>query len=313
MSTSAAQKTAAAANAHVAVASNASAARPSHSLTPEEAYAIEHAGHEQTHATMALILLGSLIFSQMAIMLWKRYHDRSFRWATLCGLWIVPAALGLRAGNARFVTVWALFSVANAFVMKKALAVPMKSTTPGIVYNICYALGLVGYLIVLVAFFHVPVLVGVAKEAEVKIFEMGIILLFYGLYFGTLGRDFVDRLSDRMATNMGFYSKTGFPRKHVRSTQCAICGDSTDGSPTVDASGIGIGDGPSTPVRKVHRLNCGHTFHERCIRGWTIIGKKDVCPCCKEKVDLKAFKKNPWDTTQIMYLNLLDALRYVIV
>jgi hypothetical protein len=27
-----------------------------------------------------------------------------------------------------------------------------------------------------------------------------------------------------------------------------------------------------------------HLFHEFCIRGWTMIGKKDVCPYCSEKV-----------------------------
>merc|ERR1712176_1560170 len=32
---------------------------------------------------------------------------------------------------------------------------------------------------------------------------------------------------------------------------------------------------------------CGHRFHGFCIRGWIMIGKRDVCPICKEKVNLK--------------------------
>jgi RING finger protein 121/175 len=39
----------------------------------------------------------------------------------------------------------------------------------------------------------------------------------------------------------------------------------------------------------------------------------DVCPYCKEKVDLTPFKTNPWQQTQQMYLNLLDMLRYLLV
>ena len=35
-------------------------------------------------------------------------------------------------------------------------------------------------------------------------------------------------------------------------------------------------------------------FHEFCIRGWCIVGKKQICPYCKEKVDLKAIFKNPY-------------------
>ena len=137
--------------------------------------------------------------------------------------------------------------------------------------------------------------VGAELETEAHIFEFGLIVLFYGLYFGTLGRDFVDRLSDRMATTMGFYSKSGFPARHLTANTCAICGETTEGT-----QGLFV-------------LGCEHSFHSICIKGWTIIGKKDVCPCCKEKVDLNAFKRNPWDTAQILYLNLLDALRYLLV
>lgn len=127
--------------------------------------------------------------------------------------------------------------------------------------------------------------------------------MLHGLYFGTLGRDFVERLSDRMATTMGYslhlpryYANKGFPRKHLREGHCAICGDQTKGS-----------------EEKLHKLNCEHVYHEVCIRGWTIVGKKDVCPYCKEKVDLNAFKTNPWDTTQQHFLTILDVLRYLLV
>jgi RING finger protein 121 len=58
----------------------------------------------------------------------------------------------------------------------------------------------------------------------------------------------------------------------------------------------------------MHKVKC---FYKD--RGWTIIGKKDVCPYCKEIVDLGPFKKNPWDETKQIYLNLLDMVRYVLV
>ena len=124
------------------------------------------------------------------------------------------------------------------------------------------------------------------------------------MYFGTLSRDFVDRLSDKMATTMGYYSKQGFPKKHLREDTCAICGVSTANSSLNDTN-------PNNT--KIHILNCNHKFHEVCIKGWTIIGKKDVCPYCKEKVDLNQFKTNSWDTTQKLYLNLLDFVRYILV
>jgi RING finger protein 121 len=66
-------------------------------------------------------------------------------------------------------------------------------------------------------------------------------------------------------------------------------------------------------TEKSYELDCRHIFHESCIRGWCLVGKKDMCPYCKEKVALKRFSTNPWDTQQLLYLNLLDGLRYLIV
>ncbi|XJO70609.1 hypothetical protein BDV3_000261 [Batrachochytrium dendrobatidis] len=277
-------------------------------LTPQEKAEIgktliflkEHQGHETQHAEMALIVIGSLFLSQIGIFIWKKYNASSFNIATLLGLWLVPMTMGAYAGNYRFVVVWAMFSIFNSYIVKLALEFPMKSSTPKLVYkwyawvyNVAYVTGAIGYCITMIAIFHISAILGITTlQGEGVVFETGVLILFYGLYFGTLGRDFVDRLSDRMAVTMGYYSRTGFPRKHLRDHMCAICGDST-----------------SKGTEPTHTLNCSHTYHEQCIRGWTIIGKKDICPYCKEKVDLNAFKKNPWDTTQAMYLSLLDALR----
>ena len=50
------------------------------------------------------------------------------------------------------------------------------------------------------------------------------------------------------------------------------------------------------------QLACKHLFHDQCIRGWTLIGKKDTCPTCLEKVDLRAiFSDRPWETRNISW------------
>ena len=41
--------------------------------------------------------------------------------------------------------------------------------------------------------------------------------------------------------------------------------------------------------------------------GWTIVGKKDTCPVCMEKVDLRSiFADRPWDTRNLNWNNMLD-------
>ncbi|KAF7730402.1 hypothetical protein EC973_002208 [Apophysomyces ossiformis] len=161
-----------------------------------------------------------------------------------------------------------------------------------VVYNASFVVGLIGYCIILLVFF------GIASmfSAGPGLMQAGILFLSYGLYFG-------------MAVTIGYYSKEGFPQKHLNSAICAVCGQSTShqlGSFTDQQQATFADD-------RIHQLACKHVFHEKCIRGWCLIGKKDICPYCKEKVDLKQFKKNPWDTQQQLYLNLLDGVRYLVV
>ena len=59
------------------------------------------------------------------------------------------------------------------------------------------------------------------------------------------------------------------------------------------------------------RLSCGHEFHEFCIRGWCIVGKKQTCPYCHEKVDLKRMFPTPWEKPHMMYGQLLDWVGFI--
>ncbi|KAI8635958.1 hypothetical protein BD408DRAFT_454841 [Parasitella parasitica] len=177
-----------------------------------------------------------------------------------------------------------------------------------VVYNVSFVVGVVGYALILVAFFGIAEIFSAGSE----FIQTGILMLSYGLYFGVLGRDFVEICTDRMAATIGYYSEDGLPNKYLGEGICAVCGHATSvghtASLTTDPT-----QRPMFSDDPVHQLTCKHVFHEKCIRGWVMIGKKDICPYCKEKVDLKQFKRNPWDTQQQLYLNLLDGVRYLVV
>jgi len=38
-----------------------------------------------------------------------------------------------------------------------------------------------------------------------------------------------------------------------------------------------------------------------------------ICPFCSEKVELRNMFTNPWETQSLIWANLLDALRYLVV
>jgi hypothetical protein len=59
---------------------------------------------------------------------------------------------------------------------------------------------------------------------------------------------------------------------------------------------------PQSLAEPVRQLACKHCFHELCIRGWTIVGKKDVCPVCLEKVDMRdLYADKPWETQNLSW------------
>jgi len=128
--------------------------------------------------------------------------------------------------------------------------------------------------------------------------DFSITILFYGLYYGVMSRDFAEICSEWMASTIGYYTKTGIPTKQLADGVCAVCGES-------------VQDLQNEP-ENIFKLSCGHSFHEFCIRGWCIIGKKQTCPYCKEKVDLKRMFPSPWERPQVMYGQMLDWVRYLI-
>lgn len=118
-----------------------------------------------------------------------------------------------------------------------------------------------------------------------------------------------------MATRIGYYTgkKGSLPGRTLGEDICAIC-DGKVHHITEENLKPGLfhilmyqlikGD------KKVE-LTCGHSFHENCIRGWTLVGKNQICPFCREKV-AKFVATNPWETTQQQYLNMLDYFRILV-
>ncbi|KAL7751101.1 hypothetical protein RI367_003303 [Sorochytrium milnesiophthora] len=216
-------------------------APPATNLTAEEAFEAQHRDHGAQHLLMLVIMLAALVGAQVGLLVWKQKHYRSFTIASLLGLAFVPLALALLLGYRRFVAVWTMFATLNSWVTYRATRTPLSSRTPRqvyrwftVVYQICNAVGLTGYVLLVLNFFGV---IQIFFDAEAA-FSFALLLCFYGLYF---------------------------------------------------------------------------MFHEQCIRGWCIIGKKDSCPYCKEKVDMKMFKVNTWNEAEMRYLQFIDWLRYLIV
>ena len=65
-------------------------------------------------------------------------------------------------------------------------------------------------------------------------------------------------------------------------------------------------------VRNGPKLVVAHS--EECIRGWSVIGKRSMCPFCGEKVDTASiFATSPWEKSSATWLEFLDLLRMSLV
>uniref|UniRef100_H2ZFP1 RING-type domain-containing protein n=1 Tax=Ciona savignyi TaxID=51511 RepID=H2ZFP1_CIOSA len=266
----------------------------------------KHQGHDAMHLEMVLILMGTLIVSQIALVQWKNKHPKSYNMVTLLGMWIVPLAFSVKMHWFRFIITWIIYTIITSIVIMKARKRPLSGTTPRLVYRwflllfrISYTVGVFGYVLVMLTMMGVNLMFRIKPETAM---DISIVLLFYGLYYGVMSRDFAEICSETMASTIGYYTKSGIPTKSLADGVCAVCGQVL----------ILPEDQFDTSVERVYKLSCLHTFHDSCIRGWCIVGKKQTCPYCKEKVDLKRMFTSPWECPHILYGQLLDWIRYLV-
>jgi len=255
---------------------------------------VTHIGHERLHTALLILMFAFLILSQAFLYWWKKNYNRSFLNVTLIGLWLIPLALSLYANFIRFVVIWALFSVVTIFFFYVSRFGPLEKNVPKRIYawfyfifRISYGAAIVGYLLILADMFTKSFGTGSGDFSVI-----GALLIFYGLYFGVLGRDFAEVVTDRIAAVVGYTGK-GLPSKGIPPHTCCICGLEYDDNTVA--------------------IDCGHKFHDWCIRGWTMIGKKNTCPFCGEKVDFKSLMKKPWEKPSVLWVQLMEAIRYLVV
>ncbi|KMV66518.1 hypothetical protein M970_031500 [Encephalitozoon cuniculi EcunIII-L] len=120
------------------------------------------------------------------------------------------------------------------------------------------------------------------------------VLLFF-LYFGLMSREVIFFLSETVAISTGFYSKDGVPGKGNNNSLCMICTKSFD------------------RTVKIHTLVCSHSFHEDCIKGWCLLGKKPFCPYCKKRIESSSLPSELWHKTETWFYPLINTLRSFIV
>ena len=133
----------------------------------------------------------------------------------------------------------------------------------------------------------------------------GHIFLAYGLYYGVLVSDFTSYISQSKLFDAQRL-KGADGRVFVATGCCSLCDQQIDdGGSEMDGTAAATGN----VLKDVIKLQCGHAFHEVCMRGWVIVGKHEVCPACGERVSRRQILLNPWDKPGLVWLNVLVRAR----
>ena len=261
---------------------------------------------------LMISLFGIMMSGQAFLVWWRRAHYQSYQNTTLVLLWLIPLGMSVYNYYVRFVCVHMLFSAANCYYLSKAMRRPLSREAPRSIYTwffrlhrLCNVVGLIAYIMFIMGVFFN------AQVSGVSVGPIGFLMGCYSLYFGIMSRDLAEMCTNRIASQMGVGNlKSGeLPMRQPRANMCAICGEALLASTRATAS-----QNERAKEERVMVLDCKHQFHESCVRGWTIVGKKDTCPYCNEKVRLRGgILTNPWEKQTVAWGQVLDAVRYLIV
>ncbi|KAK9863288.1 hypothetical protein WJX84_003202 [Apatococcus fuscideae] len=164
------------------------------------------------------VVLGVMVGAQSALFWWKKKDKRSYELVTLLGLWLVPPVISFKFAFWRFLLVWSGFSAVTGYMLWQCIQRKMGSSTPHLVYawflrahQVSVAVGGIGYLLLLLELFGIgPILRFLYPPT------LSIMMVWYGLYFGILGRDCAEVAADRMAAVMGGRRKMAVSKVDLR-------------------------------------------------------------------------------------------------
>lgn len=132
----------------------------------------------------------------------------------------------------RFCLVWILYSAYTLYVLKQCMVPKLAATTPRLVYSfflgiyrVSRTIGVIGYSILLFEALGAGELIALVLPRGTSIDA-----LWYGIYFGVLGRDCAEVASDWMASTVS-------RNLNAKINDCGVCG-----GPLGDFSHLGDGE-----------------------------------------------------------------------
>lgn len=295
---------------------------------------------------LLLFIIFSVLSLQILIQWWKKVHEKSYNLVTLIFMWLFVGCASLYYGFVRMLFLWIIFSIYSTFYIYLATRPKLKSNTPRRVYKFLFqvhkfthAVLYIGIISGIIHLLGVHLLIVNDPNWWIDHYLLSWfipspdVILFYGLYFGVMLRDLASILTSRMANTFESDEKRFYKSNSKYQEICNLCQGPMSSISEIERlemqddsrielnvhknrfSQDSLNEEENIPDVDEERttLSCGHSLHEYCLRGWIILGKKDICPICKEKVDVSIFSSAPWQADSKFYINILEMTRYLVV
>ncbi|KAI5170102.1 RING finger protein 121/175 [Pancytospora epiphaga] len=235
---------------------------------------------------IAVFLVYGLIV-QMILSYWQKIHRKSHNIFQFIMVLIFPPLIMLYLSDHLFLLIWVVLLLFILYCLKKIIFTSMNSEMPREVFQTFKHIFFYTNLFIIAGQFSFAFSFIFCNSLLSKSLR----LLFYSLYIAVLSREVIFNLSHVMAAKTGYFSKEGIPGVKESASSCMICTAGLSGS------------------SQIVTLNCNHSFHEDCIRGWCLIGQNKFCPYCKKGVDNTFFTQELWEKTEMPFKPLMNFLR----
>ncbi|MEN2496858.1 MAG: hypothetical protein MHMPM18_001327 [Marteilia pararefringens] len=258
---------------------------------------------EQPGFCMFLCLGLITVVSPLAFVLLQKFGPSLFRIITLTLMWIVGLLFSLYIKAHFFTCLWVLYTLANLYMYRISKSKDLAKNAPRIIYKFYLMAFKVNYffsIVSLIAFCLASIFTDIPDaETPTPFLDFSFYIFICSIYFGILCRDFAEICAETIAIKSGHFTPGYLAKTSYNETMCVICSE--------NLLNANLG---SNTIEVTQTLKCGHSFHDFCLRGWCMIGKKNICPHCHETVNLTDLFARPWDRADMMYGSFLDTFRY---
>jgi len=244
------------------------------------------------------------MIAQTVLLIVKKISKSVYNGIILALILLFPFLIFKITGSLFLILIESIIFFITGFCIKKVTTRPFVPDSPKLIYFIFKSL----FFFTNISIFLSQSIAILTFLSSSRYFPYALLLMLASIYSGVLCKEIFMNLSHFIAKTTGYFSKEGVPTIKNNDSVCMICTESLKSL----KSNSKIEDFIYGDYFTV-TLDCGHNYHNECIKGWCMIGQNNFCPYCKKGVDMKMFSSGIWSKTENAFRPIMNFVRSLTV